>query len=63
MKRYDLVTNYRCGSAIEEMERNDEDGEWVRYEDVSPAAGRVTNAGQQATSPAPENLITEEQEP
>ena len=33
MQRYDLVTNYRCGSAIEEMVRAD-DGEWVRYEDV-----------------------------
>ena len=27
------MTNYRCGSTIEEMERAD-DGEWVRYEDV-----------------------------
>lgn len=34
MKRYDLITNYRCGSAIEEMEPSD-DGEWVRYEDVA----------------------------
>jgi hypothetical protein len=33
VKRYDLVTNYRCGSAIEEMEPSD-DGDWVRYEDV-----------------------------
>lgn len=32
MKRYDLVTNYRCGDAIEEMESYD-DGEWMRYED------------------------------
>jgi hypothetical protein len=32
-QRYDLVTNYRCGSSIEEMERS-EDGEWIRYEDV-----------------------------
>lgn len=38
--RYDLVTNYRCGSSIEEMERNDENGEWVRYEDVETLAGR-----------------------
>jgi hypothetical protein len=30
--RYDLITNYRCGSAIEEMEPSD-DGEWVRYEE------------------------------
>lgn len=34
--RYDLITNYRCGSAIEEMERSD-DGEWVRFEDVVAA--------------------------
>ena len=33
MKRYDLVTNYRAGSSIEEMEPSD-DGEWVRYEEV-----------------------------
>jgi hypothetical protein len=33
MQRYDLVTNYRCGSSIEEMEHAD-DGEWIRYEDV-----------------------------
>lgn len=33
MKRYDLLTNYRCGSSIEEMELSD-DGEWVRWEDV-----------------------------
>lgn len=32
MKRYDLVTNYRAGSSIEEMEPS-EDGEWIRYED------------------------------
>ena len=31
--RYDLLTFYRCGSAIEEMTRAD-DGEWVRYADV-----------------------------
>ncbi len=35
MRRYDLITNYRCGSSIEEMERSD-DGEWVRWEDVEP---------------------------
>lgn len=34
MKRYDLITNYRCGSAVEEMEPAD-DGEWVRYEEVA----------------------------
>ena len=33
MKRYDLVTNYRCGASIEEMEPAD-DGEWVRFEDI-----------------------------
>lgn len=33
LDRHDLVTNYRCGSAIEEMERAD-DGEWVRIDDV-----------------------------
>lgn len=36
MKRYDLITNYRCGLAIEEMEPAD-DGEWVRWEDVQAA--------------------------
>lgn len=35
LKRYDLVTNYRAGSSIEEMERV-ADGEWVRYEDAFP---------------------------
>lgn len=33
MKRYDLITNYRAGSSIEEMEPSD-DGEWVRFEDA-----------------------------
>lgn len=32
LERYDLVTNYRCGSSIEEMEHSD-DGEWMRFED------------------------------
>jgi len=32
-QRYNLVTNYRCGSAIEEMEQDD-DGEWARWEAV-----------------------------
>ena len=36
LKRYDLVTNYRAGSSIEEMEPAD-DGEWVRYEDIEAA--------------------------
>jgi len=40
MKRYDLITNYRCGSAIEEMERAD-DGDWVRYEDVEAEVLRL----------------------
>lgn len=35
LHRYDLITNYRCGSSIEEMERS-EDGDWVRYEDIAP---------------------------
>lgn len=34
-KRYDLVSNYRCGASIEEMEQADE-GEWVRYENLQP---------------------------
>lgn len=38
MERYDLVTNYRCGSSIEEMEHSD-DGEWMRFEDHA-AIGR-----------------------
>ena len=33
MIRYDMVTNYRCGTSVEELEPSD-DGEWVRYEDV-----------------------------
>jgi len=33
VQRYDLMTNYRCGSTIEEMERAD-DGEWVRVADL-----------------------------
>lgn len=36
LKRYDLRTNYRAGSSIEEMERDD-DGKWIRYEDVASA--------------------------
>lgn len=36
MKRYDLRTNYRCGSAIEEMEPAD-DGEWVRFDEAEAA--------------------------
>jgi len=37
MKRYDLITNFRCGASIEEMELADE-GEWVRYEDIADCA-------------------------
>lgn len=29
MQRYDIVTNYRCGQSVEEMEKA-EDGEWMR---------------------------------
>lgn len=39
-KRYDLVTNYRCGSSIEEMEPAD-DGEWVRWDDLLTATDRI----------------------
>ena len=38
IQRYDLITNYRCGSTIEEMESSD-DGEWVRWEDVESTIG------------------------
>ena len=38
MRRYDLMTNYRCGSAIEEMEPSD-DGEWIRYDDIEHLLG------------------------
>ena len=41
VKRYDLVTNYRCGSSIEEMERNDEDGEWLRWEAALEMTDRI----------------------
>lgn len=37
LKRFDLITNNRCGDSIEEMEPSD-DGEWVRFEDVAPLA-------------------------
>ncbi len=33
-QRYDMVTNYRCGESIDELERSD-DGEWCRWEDVA----------------------------
>lgn len=35
-KRYDMVTNYRCGQSVDELEPSD-DGEWVRFEDVDPS--------------------------
>lgn len=38
--RYDLMTNYRCGTSIEEMERAD-DGEWVRWEEVEKALAQT----------------------
>ena len=34
LPRYDLVTNYRCGDAIEEMESADENGTWVKASDL-----------------------------
>jgi len=40
MTRYDLITNYRAGASIEEMEPSD-DGEWVRYEDVEADLTRL----------------------
>ena len=40
MTRYDLVTNYRAGSSIEEMERSD-DGECVRYEEVEALKAEI----------------------
>ena len=33
LPRYDMVTNYRCGESIDELEKAD-DGEWVRVETV-----------------------------
>ena len=33
-RRYDLITNYRAGSSIEEMEPAD-DGDWIRWEGVA----------------------------
>jgi hypothetical protein len=40
LKRYDMVTNYRCGSSIEEMEPSD-DGEWMRFEDHERLAAQL----------------------
>jgi hypothetical protein len=39
IKRYDLITRYRCGDSIEELEPA-EDGEWVRWEDVAAESQR-----------------------
>ena len=39
-KRYDLVTNYRAGSSIEEMEPSD-DGEWIRWDDLLAETDKV----------------------
>ena len=53
LRRYDLVTNYRCGGCIDEMERS-EDGEWVRFEDVEKVlayAAEVVDRG--AKQPRP----------
>jgi hypothetical protein len=43
MRRYDLVTNYRAGGSIEEMERADEYGDWVRWEDVEAERAALTS--------------------
>ena len=40
MQRYDLVTYYRGGTSIEEMERSD-DGEWVRWDGLLAATDRI----------------------
>ncbi len=40
-KRYDLITNYRAGSSIEEMEPAD-DGEWVRWESIEVERATLT---------------------
>jgi len=34
--RYDLVTHYRCGDAVEEMEPS-EGGDYVRFDDLEAA--------------------------
>lgn len=47
IRRYDLRTNYRCGSSIEEMEQDD-DGDWVRYEDIAALLASERTARQQA---------------
>ena len=40
-RRYDLITNYRAGSSIEEMEPAD-DGEWIRWEDAAAEIRRLS---------------------
>jgi hypothetical protein len=47
LPRYDLVTNYRAGGSIEEMERSDEYGDWCRFEDVEAHLRAVEAAHQQ----------------
>jgi hypothetical protein len=46
VRRYDMVTNYRCGESIDELERADE-GEWVRWEDVAAALQQVQRLEQE----------------
>ena len=51
LPRYDLISNYRCGDSIEEMERAD-DGEWVRVETVLAAlASLPTEQEHESRSP------------
>lgn len=38
--RYDLVTNYRCGDAVEEMEQS-ADGDWVLWDLVEVEIARL----------------------
>jgi hypothetical protein len=45
LRRYDLVAHYRCGETAEEMGRNDEDGEWMRHEDMAPALSAALEEG------------------
>lgn len=41
MIRYDMVTNYRCGTSVEELEPSD-DGEWVLHSDALCEVARLT---------------------
>lgn len=34
LPKFDLMTNYRCGASIEEMELSNEYGEWVKAADL-----------------------------